>query len=77
MGKEFQVLDSIFFDTDHFLSAKLRQKGHYCAPEVYNQISTPFIEPMVQNLYKCDLFSLGLTLLEVVFPKCEHRSSCS
>jgi hypothetical protein len=76
-GKEFQLLDSAFFDSDHFVNAKLRQKGLYCAPEVYNQISTPLTEPLVQNLFKCDLFSLGLTVLEVVLPKCERRSSCS
>lgn len=56
---------------NHFQIAKLGLGKHYSAPEVYNQITTDFKDPVVQSLVKADLYSLGLTVLNVLIPECK------
>jgi hypothetical protein len=64
----YSLLDKMFYDTNHFQGAKLQQKTHYCAPEAFNQISANFRSPVVQSAVRCDVFSLGLTLLTLIMP---------
>lgn len=69
----YSLIDSLFFDSDHFSSARLEHKEHLCAPEVFNLITAPYSEPVVQNLSKCDIFSLGLTILTLLVGKLDMK----
>lgn len=68
--QRYYLIDKIFFDSDHFTSAKFGLAGHLTAPEVYNQISLKFSTPIMQDPSKADIFSLALMLLGFVLPSC-------
>ena len=47
--KGYYLLDRLFFEIDHFHMAKFNHKGHLCSPEAFNQATTRFKEPVVQD----------------------------
>lgn len=68
----YHLMDSLFYDMNHFQMAKLFQKDHLCSPEVFNQITTRFRSPVLQWASRSDLFSLGLTVLEIMLTDRRH-----
>lgn len=72
-GRNFKLMDGNFFPINHFIMCKLDDKSHYAAPELYNQRSVSDGDLININVYKCDVFSFGLTLLAMASLKTDFR----
>lgn len=72
-GARFKLMDSNFFSINHFILCKMHERSHYAAPELYNQKSVFDGDLINLNVYKCDTFSFGLTLLGMVSLKTDFR----
>ena len=73
-NNEYNLIDSCFVHMSHYEAARLRMGDHFCAPEVFNQITTGYNEPVLQSKVKADLYSLGLTILSITVPGCKILS---